>query len=818
MAKTELIIETNAVKVLVEIEGAATKVEKKLKSTKEAADETAEATKTLAAQFKELKKEQDQYDPGTEKFDEISRKMGELKDRMNDAADAVKGNTGPAIEGMSNSFGMMQGQLENLDFEGLTQSLKMFTGNLARVDTKALTAGLKEFMKAGIQGFATLAKVILTNPLLLIVGIIAAIAMNWDKVLKLWNSSDISALKRAQEVLEAQNKAINEQIALEKARGKYGEETYFRQTQVLRNEIEILKLKQKQLELEGDSDEAQKANEERQKKILDLKQAQIEADGKIFQAVENAKGVLDPAVALQQKKRDAAKEELGALELIKQRQQDQKADLETMTAEIGKYQSLLGKEVSLRDKLKGLVDRGVLTRAQAMQMEAQAGNSLKGSKKLQEDINKLIQDKIAGIDGEIKGIASANGGYAEQMRILSEAANKKMAEVKSEAEIAAEKEAERKKEEAAAEAKQKREKALADAEAKRKEIAQQTVEIHKQIDEFNRRNLSDKDKELYLLDDKYKKERKILEQSAEGKKLLLQFDEQYLIAKQELDEKYAKIANEKRIAQLDSEFAIAQELEKDQQQKEIDALIATYESKFLVVKDNQDLEKQLTEQFEADKDAIVKKYRDKQNEENAIAAAKELDDQRANNVNSLQLWVETNKAKFDSSVEWAEKGADALQSLGDAVFATQLNNVEKGSKAEEDIKRKQFKFNKAMQLSGAIIDSAKAVIASLAQSPVAIGPVPNPAGIASLALVGITSAANIAKIAATKFESTSAGSTSTPSANISGGEGGSSAPAVDIARLTNRPQQQQPFQAYVLSGQVASSMEAQQLIKNQSKL
>ena len=48
-------------------------------------------------------------------------------------------------------------------------------------------------------------------------------------------------------------------------------------------------------------------------------------------------------------------------------------------------------------------------------------------------------------------------------------------------------------------------------------------------------------------------------------------------------------------------------------------------------------------------------------------------------------------------------------------------------------------------------------------SPVAIGPIPNPAGIASLAFAAITSAANIAKIASSKYEG-GASSSSAPTA------------------------------------------------------
>lgn len=64
------------------------------------------------------------------------------------------------------------------------------------------------------------------------------------------------------------------------------------------------------------------------------------------------------------------------------------------------------------------------------------------------------------------------------------------------------------------------------------------------------------------------------------------------------------------------------------------------------------------------------------------------------------------------------------------------------------------------------MDGFKAVTTSLSMSPVAIGPVPNPAGIASLAFAVTTSLANIAKIASTQYGSKSTG----------GGAGGSSAP------------------------------------------
>ena len=171
-----------------------------------------------------------------------------------------------------------------------------------------------------------------------------------------------------------------------------------------------------------------------------------------------------------------------------------------------------------------------------------------------------------------------------------------------------------------------------------------------------------------------------------------------------------------------------------------------------------------------------------------------------------QLNLET----FQANLDLAQQGVSALQGLADVAFANKMSKVKKGSKEEEELARKQFNFNKKLQLAGAIIDAGKAITASLAAAPVAIGVVPNPAGIASLAFAALTSAANIAKIASTKYESSTPPSTTTPPSIGGGGEGGgTSAPtfnALNFDQLNNRPQQ--PIPAYVLAGDVASGIEA----------
>jgi len=184
--------------------------------------------------------------------------------------------------------------------------------------------------------------------------------------------------------------------------------------------------------------------------------------------------------------------------------------------------------------------------------------------------------------------------------------------------------------------------------------------------------------------------------------------------------------------------------------------------------------------------------------------------------------IQLNAESFQKGLEFAQQGLNALSNLTDVVFANKLSKVKKGSKEEEALAKKQFKFQKALQLGGATIDAAKAINASLASAPVAIGPVPNPAGIASLALATVTGAASIAKIAATKFEGgATAPDAPSPSIGSGGADGGGAAIAqfnpLASSFLQDRPEQLTP-RAYVLAGDVASQQEVREKVQDLARI
>jgi hypothetical protein len=109
------------------------------------------------------------------------------------------------------------------------------------------------------------------------------------------------------------------------------------------------------------------------------------------------------------------------------------------------------------------------------------------------------------------------------------------------------------------------------------------------------------------------------------------------------------------------------------------------------------------------------------------------------------------KAEFDRKMKMAEDYAGSVNNLAETVFTISNRFGKQDEESKEKRAKRQFQIQKAMQLSLAIMDGFKAANASLAQSPIAIGPVPNPAGIASLAFAITTSLANVAKIASTQY-------------------------------------------------------------------
>jgi len=179
---------------------------------------------------------------------------------------------------------------------------------------------------------------------------------------------------------------------------------------------------------------------------------------------------------------------------------------------------------------------------------------------------------------------------------------------------------------------------------------------------------------------------------------------------------------------------------------------------------------------------------------------------------------ENEKNKLDKIKE----GIISVQTLTSDVFSIADSLGKQDEKSKEKRARASFAVQKVMNLSLAGIDAVKSIQASLAQSPIAIGPVPNPAGIASLAFASATGVSTIAKIASAKFQG------GIPGEDVGVGGGGSTptAPAFNLVEGTEGNQinesinlnNQEPVQAYVVSGDITTAQNLDNNIITESGL
>ena len=127
-------------------------------------------------------------------------------------------------------------------------------------------------------------------------------------------------------------------------------------------------------------------------------------------------------------------------------------------------------------------------------------------------------------------------------------------------------------------------------------------------------------------------------------------------------------------------------------------------------------------------------------------------------------------ATFNAGVDAASGAFGSIASLSEAVNETQISNAEGNEAKQEELRKKGFEQSKKFQIAQATIAGIQGVINALtAQSTI-----PEPFGSilkgVNAGIVAVTTAANIAKIKATKYQgggggspSTSAGSSSVPS-------------------------------------------------------
>ncbi len=259
---------------------------------------------------------------------------------------------------------------------------------------------------------------------------------------------------------------------------------------------------------------------------------------------------------------------------------------------------------------------------------------------------------------------------------------------------------------------------------------------------------------------------------------------------QAIDEKWDKIEKEAREKKLeeqikleDEQYNALQKAQNSAREQELFELMQSYDAKFELAKNNAELEKALTEQFNAEQAAIIQKYRKEEEEKKKEEDEKEL-----------ERLEELNKAKF----QLAYDGLQLVSELS-SLFGAQ----------DEKKAKLAFQVDKAAKISSATIAGYEAVLEAYKtgqKSPLTVAFPAYPYVQAGLA--GAFAAVNIAKIAKSKFQS-SGGSMSTSGG---GGGGGAAAPmtanfnTIGSSGINQLAQlQQTPTQAYVVSTEVTSA-------------
>ena len=238
-------VNTNAVTVLNQIDAAA--------------ENTAQGFTSAKAELRALQQQLLSMDQSTDAFKKASARAAELKDNIGDLSAEINANAGNAFEGLSNNVGLFGSRLMDLDLAGAGQALKNMGTNVSKIDFKTIQKEIGGL----ISGFASLAKAIIANPILLLAAAVALIIANFDDLIKLFPSVEMG--------LSGINEQERESLALSKAKADASQKAYEnidKQANILKlqgkSEREILNIKIKALETAIADRKAQLAITEKQ--------------------------------------------------------------------------------------------------------------------------------------------------------------------------------------------------------------------------------------------------------------------------------------------------------------------------------------------------------------------------------------------------------------------------------------------------------------------------------------------------------------------------------------------------------------------------
>ncbi len=660
----------------------------------------------------------------------LAQRAGELKDQLADANDAVNTfATGSKFEQVGNSLGGIKDSLMSLDFEEASQKAKVFATQLASLkpeEMKKSFADFKSTLKSLGEGFSSLGKTLMANPMFLIAAVIAGIVAIVVVLMQ--------KLGYLEPIIEGIGQAFDAVIEVIK---QFGES------------LGIAAAESEQYQ------KMQEANAEANKAMEDSAVGVITTVNEVGTAFDLAKeGVISKEEALATYNEKLG-DTFGAASTLQEAERLYVAKTEAyIEATMARARAEVFAKKAAEADAAAIIAK---TKDQTTAIDKTRDN-IKKNKTL---INAIpifgavitaTNDLVSGSEETLA--QKQKKRVKEKEKSLKKEADMYNEEAKKSLEIAIKKEKDneitnKSEQKKTATHKSNSESRIKEAEREAKRLYDIAVKANEerikredaQFDLMNKLTLSQQEQEKMALMQDYDKKFELANGNAELEKLLTEQQKKDLA---DINKKYADEAEKKRVEEAEKikaeeeKKAAARKQAQDlifnlnatQQEKDIRALEEKYKEEQKILGDNAAAQLQLTAKFEEDKKEVEKKY-------------------------ALEK-IENARKERDAKIQLAADISNGISTVGQAFIKDQ---------------KKLEKFNKANALIQIGIDTAKAIssLVAASQSNPLNGVTFGAAGIAQFASGIIQIATNVAKAKQIL--------TSNGSGSVSGGGGGTSSEA-----------------------------------------
>jgi hypothetical protein len=760
----------------------------------------------IKAELRELKGAiADATDP--EQIAQLSQRAGELKDKLSDANEAVNNfATGSKFEQVSNSLSGIKDSLLSLDFAEAQQKAQVFASALGSVNPKEIAAGFKNFtgvIKTMGGAFVKLGVQILANPIFLLVGVIVAIVaaiviflnkigvlekvlsvlmapinalINGFKALTDWlgltdnaaeenaeavkaaSESNIKAIEKEMEARKGlydvtkdlsleEISAIEDQLGVEIDRYATLEE--------LQIEEERRKQQQRQDQIEAMGELAD-MDEEQTKEYLKLKDDEAAAILKINQlAIQQANNRKKLAQDINHQI------EMLNVKQIKNETERSKAILKIQEAEAIAKLKRQRREASRLDDWETVANIDKLILLTQKDFEQQRTELTTASNKKRVEDNKQANAKIESAQDKHLKAMRAQFKIDLDKAVIDGKTKLEIDQMKIDQMVKESKELEK--------LNIKKTKIFATEMDRATAVSAMNAQIKQAIDQLEADKIAIADKDAVSRIKTLMLEEQDATKKLEIQKQLIEEERKQAVTGKDLTEQQIKEINAKAVedtkaitnqliaiendknAKILAAAKLVQETKMSQEQFNLDRFKGTAEQQItaqqsFLATELATLDLQQTAELaaldlsEAEKEAIREKYRQARIVAEETTKEKIIDIEEQANAKIFNM--------IDQGFETAKQAANAIASVNAIGIGKKLKDVEKGSKEEEKLLKKQFEQQKAFNLAMAAINGAQAILAILSVPDFTLGIA---SGIRIAASVAAT-AASIAAITSTSFE------------------------------------------------------------------